>query len=466
MAVHISTGRITAISLSAFLGLAAAAGGVDHFMSRPAGEAEFAALYENKAAVPSLTVQSSPVSKLALLRSQAEIAHRAAAEPVAARPQVSADAPATLAAVRPLVPVEPPVEPPVMVAVPEPQVTVAVPEIPAAITASERLVTISMPEIPAAVAAPKPVDTVVAAESPVAAPEPLVTVVAAETPVAVAVPEIPAAITASERLATISMPEIPAAELAPEASVTVAVVETPDRLTVVEPQAEIAAVEPSVTVTAPEPPVMVAVPRAPATHAAPEPPAKLQGVEPAVTPVVAERRINLARLVIEPQESVEPRDLAVSVSRPKNMAPIPTRAPRAADIGSHASRIARLFEKAAEIDVKRDASVYLASRNIPANDRLLKAYSADAPGSGGIRTRAAETPGLVGIATQAESYKLAENYKLRDQSDQTFSLADAMRDAIWRKNTAARLKYIATSQSACADGMVEPAHYLGLGSGC
>ena len=41
-----------------------------------------------------------------------------------------------------------------------------------------------------------------------------------------------------------------------------------------------------------------------------------------------------------------------------------------------------------------------------------------------------------------------------------------MRDAIWRKNTAARLKSITTSQSACADGLAEPAPYIGLGSGC
>ncbi len=133
-----------------------------------------------------------------------------------------------------------------------------------------------------------------------------------------------------------------------------------------------------------------------------------------VTVAAAERRITLARLVIEPQESTEPRELAVSVSRPKTMAPIPTRAPRAADAGSRASRIAKLFEKAAEIDVERDASVYITSRNIPEDDRLLEAYSADTPDGGRVRARAGEAtvaPGLLGIATQAE------RYKWRDQSN-------------------------------------------------
>ncbi len=164
-----------------------------------------------------------------------------------------------------------------------------------------------------------------------------------------------------------------------------------------------------------------------------------------------------------PQGLAETGDLTVSTARHESLAPIPARTPRARVAGSRASRIARLFEKGAEINVGRDASVYFTSRNIPEDDRLLEAYSADTPNGGRVRARAGEAtvaPGLLGIATQAE------RYKWRDQSNQTFSLADAMRDAMWRKKTAARLKSITTSQSACADGMTKRAPSIGLVSGC
>ena len=36
-------------------------------------------------------------------------------------------------------------------------------------------------------------------------------------------------------------------------------------------------------------------------------------------------------------------------------------------------------------------------------------------------------------------------------NDQAYSLADAMRVSIWRKNTAVRLKFLTASLSACAD---------------
>jgi hypothetical protein len=275
MAVNLSIGRITTISLSAILGLAVAAGGADYFSSRPAQEAEIAAISQDMAAVPSPTIQSSSVPNLAPPQSRTERAQREAAEPAAAQ---------------------------------------------------------------------------------------------------------------------LSVP-----------------------------------------------------------------------TEPPATAVAAERRITLTRLVIEPQESTEPRELAVSMSRPKNMASIPTRAPRAADAASRASRIAKLFEKGAEIEFRRDASVYITSRNIPEDDRLLGAYSADTPDSGGVRTGAGEAdvaPGLRDIAAQAQ------RYQWRDQDNQAFSLADAMRDAIWRKKTAARLKSITTSQNACAGGMAKRAPSINLVSGC
>ncbi len=119
-----------------------------------------------------------------------------------------------------------------------------------------------------------------------------------------------------------------------------------------------------------------------------------------------------------------------------------------------AARDARtLFEKGKEI--KRDATVYITPRNIPKNDQFLKAYSADKAAKG------SSAPGLLGIANQA--------YRAQDpngQNDQTYTLADAMRDAIWRKNTAARLKSLTLSQSACADGVARKTPSIGLISSC
>ena len=41
-----------------------------------------------------------------------------------------------------------------------------------------------------------------------------------------------------------------------------------------------------------------------------------------------------------------------------------------------------------------------------------------------------------------------------------------MRDAIWRKNTAARLKSLTASQSVCADGTAGRAPSIGLIASC
>ena len=101
-----------------------------------------------------------------------------------------------------------------------------------------------------------------------------------------------------------------------------------------------------------------------------------------------------------------------------------------------------LFHKGAEIKIKKDARVYITPHNIPQNDRLLGAYAADSVNSRGAphgsvngTTNGTTAPGLLGIAKQA----------FRTQSspwagERAYSLADAMRDAIWRKRTAARLK--------------------------
>jgi hypothetical protein len=175
----------------------------------------------------------------------------------------------------------------------------------------------------------------------------------------------------------------------------------------------------------------------------------------------------MARLVVEPQELAEPRDLTVSVSRPKNMPPIPARAPRAAKTGAiSASRVAALFQKGAEIRVKKDANVYIISRNIPENDRLLEAYSTERPNGGRVQTRAGEAaavPGLLGIAAQAQRARGG------GQGNPAYSLADAMRDAIWRKTTAARLKSLTTAQNACAEGAddtAKAAPSIGLTASC
>ena len=122
-----------------------------------------------------------------------------------------------------------------------------------------------------------------------------------------------------------------------------------------------------------------------------------------------------------PQSLVEPS------SPPKKVVPIPTRAPRA-------SRVATLFKKGVEIKFKRDASVYLTPRNIPKNDRFLKIYGVD----NAARKGANAAPGLLGIADQTYHSQggagVAEN--------KIYSLADAMHDAVWRKNTAAKLKIL------------------------
>ena len=70
-------------------------------------------------------------------------------------------------------------------------------------------------------------------------------------------------------------------------------------------------------------------------------------------------------------------------------------------------------------------------------------------------------PGLLGIANQASR---AQNPNGRNA--QAYSLADAMRDAIWRKQTMAKLNSLTTSMSACAKGTVKKAPVIGVGTGC
>ncbi len=94
-----------------------------------------------------------------------------------------------------------------------------------------------------------------------------------------------------------------------------------------------------------------------------------------------------------------------------------------------AARDARtLFEKGKEIKIKRDANVYITPGNIPKNDRFLKAYAVDQAAKGSA------APGLLGIATQAYRTQASAG-----TANKAYSLADAMRDAVWRKKTAAKL---------------------------
>ena len=124
-----------------------------------------------------------------------------------------------------------------------------------------------------------------------------------------------------------------------------------------------------------------------------------------------------------------------------------------------AARDARtLFERGAEIKVKRDAKVYITPRNIPKNDRFLKAYSSDKAAGGN------SAPGLLGIATQA--YRIQA---LAGTANKAYSLADAMRDAVWRKNTAAKLESLMSTQRACArrpGDTSRRAPSIGLGAIC
>ncbi len=125
---------------------------------------------------------------------------------------------------------------------------------------------------------------------------------------------------------------------------------------------------------------------------------------------------------------------------------------------------ATLFKKGAEIRVKKDANLYITSRNIPENDRLLDAYNADRPDAGRAQAKAGEAaavPGLLGIANQT-----VRGRDRNGQNNQAYSLADAMRDAIWRKTTAARLRSLTTSMSACAKGAVKKTPSIGLAAVC
>ncbi len=191
----------------------------------------------------------------------------------------------------------------------------------------------------------------------------------------------------------------------------------------------------------------------------------------AFEPAVPEGQLTAVRQLVEPRVQAEPSNMVAPALAAAKVEPasavamtLPVRAPRPANAETTARSARALFERGTEIKLKKDANLYITARNIPENDRLLEAYNADRPNGGRVQTRAGEAaavPGLLGIANQA--------YRAQDpngQNDQTYTLADAMRDAIWRKNTAARLKSLTLSHSACADGVARKIPSIGLIASC
>jgi len=191
----------------------------------------------------------------------------------------------------------------------------------------------------------------------------------------------------------------------------------------------------------------------------------------AFEPAVPEGQVTAVRQLVEPRGQVEPSNMVAPALSAAKVDPasavamtLPVRAPRPANAETTARSARALFERGTEIKLKKDANLYITARNIPENDRLLEAYNADRLNGGRVQTRAGEAaavPGVLGIAKQA--YR-AQNPN--GQNDQTYTLADAMRDVIWRKNTAARLKSLTLSQSACADGVARKIPSIGLIASC
>ena len=164
------------------------------------------------------------------------------------------------------------------------------------------------------------------------------------------------------------------------------------------------------------------------------------------------RRFLLNSLILSLFVSVVVSFSAVEPTRAKHYVNHPAVTP--------SNRAFTLFKSGTEIKIRKDAKVYITSRSIPENDRLLEAYNADRSNGGRVQTRfgkATAIPGLLGIANQA--HRAGDP---NGQNDQAYSLADAMRDAIWRMNTSARLKFLTASQSACADGAAGKTPSIGL----
>lgn len=133
---------------------------------------------------------------------------------------------------------------------------------------------------------------------------------------------------------------------------------------------------------------------------------------------------------------------AVAATAPENASESATQA-----TGQSADHAGALFQRPAAIKIKKDAKLYITSRRVPKNDPLLELYNTDRSHGGRVQPRsaaAATVPGLLSIANQV--------HRDQGQNNRAYSLADAMRDAIWRKETAARLKALTAVPSACVGG--------------
>lgn len=109
--------------------------------------------------------------------------------------------------------------------------------------------------------------------------------------------------------------------------------------------------------------------------------------------------------------------------------PVPPAQQARADAQDTAARLGRV--------VVQDANVYLAPQ-AAGDDSVLQTYSADtAPQA---KAQGVAVPGLLGIAAQAYRAQAANALSDDGEAPQAYSLADAMRDAIWRKQTAQRLR--------------------------
>ena len=114
----------------------------------------------------------------------------------------------------------------------------------------------------------------------------------------------------------------------------------------------------------------------------------------------------------------------------------------AAQVAARSDAQARALQvralNAAGINNWKDVNIYVTTPNIPAKDRLLKRYNAGGPSGGGAQVNTGEAvaaPGLLRIAIEARHAKNPNG-----QNNQAYSLADAMRDAAWRRDAAARLR--------------------------
>ncbi len=119
--------------------------------------------------------------------------------------------------------------------------------------------------------------------------------------------------------------------------------------------------------------------------------------------------------------------------------------------------------EAAEAAAERGAKVLVAPEYILQNDKLLKAYAIKAAPN--AKANGVSLPGLLDIAREAHRNQIHAG------PDEASSLADAMRHAVWRKRTAAKLESMFTPHgSGCVTAPAEiessTSKSVGLGADC